>query len=1419
LVEWVTILAAAGMLSVMVPPRRVFLSHTSELRRFPVGRSFVDAAESAVIRAGGTPVDMAHFSADPQPPVQVCREAVRTADVFVGVVGFRYGSPVCDRPELSYTELEFEEASQAGIPRLVFLLGEDTQGPAGLFRDIEHGARQEAFRTSLSERGITTARVTSPEGLSEALYQALVPPEWGYASDTGGRRSPVFAVPPLQGDEVARPGLMKDLVAAVTRPGTSAVGMTTGLWGAGGFGKTTMARLLVHRDDVREQFPDGVVWVTLGENVAGPELAEKVTNVVGLLCGARPTLTDPLAAGAELGRSWGDRRVLLVIDDVWTSAQVEPFLVGGSAVVRLFTTRMRGVLPRSAESVRVDAMGRGEAEQLLTAGVGGLSRGVVEGVLAATGRWPVLLALVNGAVRADQYAKRRVEDSMREILHELRTRGPTVLDVTDASERHTAVAETIGVSLSRLTADQRARYVELAVFGEDVAIPGPVLTRYWKATGGWSEFQTRRYCQRLAELALVSDYRRDPDQVVLHDVIRSYLREQTRQRRRELDGALVDAHRSLVLDKGGTSAWWQLPADETYLWAWLPTHLRAAGLQQELQACLHHPRWLVGKLEHLGPAGLEADLSLCDDPLSRALGTAVRQNAHVLGPLQPLGSLAATLASRLPGEDPTKTIADELIVGLTTPHLRAITTLPDLPHPALLRVLTGHTGDVSALAVAPNGSWLASAGHGRDVRIWDPVTGTVRHTLTRPTHGFTNDTGPGTFTHRARALTGHTRPFDGTGEVAVLAIAPDGSWLASASGDVFTGGEVRIWDPTTGACRHTLTGHTGRVAVLAVSPDGSWLASASGREVRIWDPTTGTCRHTLTGHTQGVSALAVAPDGSWLASVDGEVQIWDPTTGTCRHTLTDHTHQVRALAVAPDGSWLASASGRKVRIWDPTTGTCRHTLTDHTLGVSALAVAPDGSWLASNSGGKIQIWDPATGVCRHTLTGHTGRVAVLAVAPNGSWLASATDNVNAGGEVQIWDPTTGTCRHTLTGHAHGVSALVVAPDGSWLASASGDVLTGGEVRIWDLTTSIHHTLTDHTREVRALVVAPDGSWLASATDNVNTGGEVRIWDPTTGACRHTLTGHTRTLIGHTGWVSALVVAPDGSWLASASGNVFTGGEVRIWDPTTGACRHTLTGHTRSVLALVVAPDGSWLASASGDVFTGGEVRIWDPTTGACRHTLTGHTRTSIGHPGWVSALVVAPDGSWLASTYNDGEVRIWDPTTGACRHTLTGHTRTSIGHPGWVSALVVAPDGSWLASASGNVFTGGEVRIWDPTTGACRHTLTGHTCGVLALAVAPDGSWLVSAGQDGEIRIWDPVTGTCRHTLSGHTHGVSALAVAPDGSWLASAGQDGEIRIWDPAGAPLTSLRVAGSLHHLLLASTTIAAAGEHGPYFLTLCP
>jgi uncharacterized protein DUF4062 len=230
--------------------RRVFLSHTSELREFPAGRSFVAAAEQAVIRAGDAIADMAYFTARDSKPAQYCQDLVRGCDVYVGLIGMRYGSLVRDQPGMSYTELEFDTAAEAGIPRLMFLLdsGAELPAPAGQLLDQDPALleRQRKFRREVLDSGVTAATFATPGQLELQLLQALHDlkdplPKAAAASDAVPK---VWQVPPPNPNFTGREDELERLHEWLA--GHRAVTVHA-LYGMGGIGKTQIATEYAHR--------------------------------------------------------------------------------------------------------------------------------------------------------------------------------------------------------------------------------------------------------------------------------------------------------------------------------------------------------------------------------------------------------------------------------------------------------------------------------------------------------------------------------------------------------------------------------------------------------------------------------------------------------------------------------------------------------------------------------------------------------------------------------------------------------------------------------------------------------------------------------------------------------------------------------------------------------------------------------------------------------------------------------------------------------------------------------------------------------------------------------------------------------------------------------------------------------------------
>lgn len=326
--------------------RRVFLSYTGELRELPKPVSFVAAAESAVARAGDAVADMAYFTAQDVSPEQVAQQKLADADVHVLIAGFHYGSLVHD---VSRSEQEFQTAGDNGLPRLVFVLGDETLGPPALFRDLRYGDRQEAFRQRLLESGIEVTTVSTPDQLGNALFQALTT-----LPRSQQRSARIWGIPARTVEFTGREGLLSGLRDALCSGEPAVVQAVQGM---AGVGKTTTALEYAHRyhDDY------DVAWWIPSED---PDL------IAGRLADLARTLdlaTDQDSSEAALARLRGMLRErdrwLLVFDNAEDATSLQPFLPGGAGHV-IITSRnpnWTGV----AASLPVREFTRAESVQLL----------------------------------------------------------------------------------------------------------------------------------------------------------------------------------------------------------------------------------------------------------------------------------------------------------------------------------------------------------------------------------------------------------------------------------------------------------------------------------------------------------------------------------------------------------------------------------------------------------------------------------------------------------------------------------------------------------------------------------------------------------------------------------------------------------------------------------------------------------------------------------------------------------------------------------------------------------------------------------------------------------------------------------------------------------------------------------------------
>ncbi len=201
---------------------------------------------------------------------------------------------------------------------------------------------------------------------------------------------------------------------------------------------------------------------------------------------------------------------------------------------------------------------------------------------------------------------------------------------------------------------------------------------------------------------------------------------------------------------------------------------------------------------------------------------------------------------------------------LVVPTLNGSAEIWSLAGNRLITTLTGHSGQVVAVAYSRNGKLVATGATDRTVRVWDVGTG-----------------------KQLLVLAGHSATVD------AVEFTPNGRRLVTTSED----GTVRIWDVTPEGSRDwlTLDADSGGVASVTFSPDGRRLLTSGtcDGKLKFWNASSGAlisttsappeqdCGYKGTGTRFYAGVTATSPDATIVAQAapNGTVQLLDSHTG------------------------------------------------------------------------------------------------------------------------------------------------------------------------------------------------------------------------------------------------------------------------------------------------------------------------------------------------------------------------------------------------------------------------------------------------------------------------------------------------------------------------------------------------------------
>ncbi|MEQ8674461.1 MAG: NB-ARC domain-containing protein [Aggregatilineales bacterium] len=211
------------------------------------------------------------------------------------------------------------------------------------------------------------AFVTPPEPETTALYENLVRSSTSISSSGATGYSSVGVIPPLPALIVGREQALKEIKGRLGIGDPDTAHPFTVIHGWPGVGKSTLSAMLSHDTEISAHFPDGILWASLGET---PDLLSELSGwatALGLPDSSQTRTIEDIST--RIGALVRDKRLLMIIDDVWQIEHVKLFRVGGQHCVTVMTSRLFDVAlalaPTATDIYRLPVLSEADSFKLL----------------------------------------------------------------------------------------------------------------------------------------------------------------------------------------------------------------------------------------------------------------------------------------------------------------------------------------------------------------------------------------------------------------------------------------------------------------------------------------------------------------------------------------------------------------------------------------------------------------------------------------------------------------------------------------------------------------------------------------------------------------------------------------------------------------------------------------------------------------------------------------------------------------------------------------------------------------------------------------------------------------------------------------------------------------------------------------------